>query len=110
MLLPIIYAADTWNDLQDTDVATIGSLAGLFKNVLVALGGFAGVVLFVMVVASGFTFLFSGGDAKQLEKAKGTFTAALTGLVLIAVSYLILLLIGQFTGVDVTKFDLNIQK
>jgi len=112
--LPIIYAAaDKWTGLKGVegevqDVATIASLASLFKNAVTGITAFAGVVLFVVIVISGFTFLFSGGDAKQLEKAKNAFTYAIIGLVVIVCAYLILQLIGLFTGADVTKFNLNI--
>ncbi|KKS89401.1 MAG: hypothetical protein UV63_C0019G0029 [Microgenomates group bacterium GW2011_GWC1_43_11] len=81
-----------------------------FKNAVTGITAFAGVVLFVVIVMAGFTFLFSGGDAKQLEKAKNTFTYAILGLIVIVCAYLILQLIGLFTGANVTEFNLNIGK
>ena len=60
-----------------------------------------------MLVVGGYVFLFSGGDQKKLEKARGTITAAITGVVIIVVAYLILLTIQRFTGVtSVTQFTI----
>ncbi len=69
----------------------------------------SGVVLFVMLLVGGLSFLLSGGDAKKLEKAKGTLTGAFAGLLVLVSSYLILLLIEKLTGVNVTKFGIEIQ-
>jgi len=112
-IFPHIYAAEKWNSTlggPENDVATIGSLLPLFKNAATGITAFAGVVLFITIVISGFTFLFSGGDAKKLEKAKNSFTYAIMGLIVIVCAYLILQLIKLFTGADVTQFNLNIGK
>jgi hypothetical protein len=69
---------------------------------------FSGVILFIMLIIGGMSFLFSGGDQKKLEKAKGTITNAFVGLVVLIGSYLVLLLIKQFTGIDVTTFGIQI--
>lgn len=100
--------ADAWTNLEDTDVATIGSLSSLFANVIRAVTAISGVVLFVMLVVGGFTFLFSGGDQKKLEKAKGTITNAIIGLVVLVGSFLMLLVIQAVTGVeDLTIFKIQ---
>jgi hypothetical protein len=98
-----IHAVDWGNTLKgpNSDVATIQSLVPLLSNIIAAISGFVGVVLFVMLVMGGFNFLLSGGDPKQLEKAKGTITSALIGLVVIICSYLILRTIETFTGLSI---------
>lgn len=88
------------------DVATIGCLEPLFSHVVQALTALVGVALFVMLIVGGYGFLFSGGDQKKLEKARGTLTAAVAGVVVIVVAYLILKTIWLFTGVDVTQFTI----
>jgi hypothetical protein len=104
LLLPAVYAA-TLDNLQNGDVATIQSLQTLFTNVISVIVALAAVALFIMFVLSGFSFLFSGGDPKKLEQARGTLTNAIIGLVVIVAAYLILRLIGVFSGyTDVTKF------
>jgi len=104
------YANPTPSPGETADVATIGSLVTVFSNVIQAVTALAGIVLFVMLVIGGYTFLFSGGDQKKLEKAKGTLTSAIIGLVILVCSYLILMLIQKATGVttDLTKFNLLI--
>ncbi len=88
-----------------TDVVTIHSLETLFSNVVQAAAALAGIALFIMLLVGGFKFLFSGGDQKQLEGARGTVTNAIIGLAVIAVAYLILRTIEVFTGVQVTNFS-----
>jgi hypothetical protein len=88
--------------------ATISDLGTVFSNVVSYALGFAGIVLFVLLIVGGFKFITSGGDPKAVESARKTITSAITGLVIILVSYLILVLISNITGVDVTKFNLTI--
>ena len=91
----------------DKDVATIGSLETLFSNAVNVVIALAGVALFLMLIVSGFSYLFSGGDQKKLEQAKGTVTNAIIGLVVIVSAYLIIKIIGAFTGVpDLTIFEI----
>jgi len=108
VLLPHIYAAESWGSTTKDGVATIGSLIPLFKNAVNGITAFTGVVIFIVIVIAGFTFLFSGGDAKQLEKAKHSFTYAIIGLIVIVCAYLILQLIKMFTGASVTEFKINL--
>ena len=106
----IVHAATLGNlGGPDTDVATIGSLEGLFTNIVNTVIALAAVALFLMFIASGFTFLFSAGDPKKLEQARGTLTNAIIGLVVIVCAYLILRIIGTFTGTTdiITKFQIT---
>jgi len=110
----LLAEASNWSNLEEVGsagdgVATIGSLASVFSNILQAVVALSGVVLFVMLIVGGFNFLFSGGDQKKLEKAKGTVTSAIVGLVVFIGAYLILFFIKTFTGVDVTMFKLQLE-
>lgn len=94
----------------DKDVATIQSAETLFSNLVTAIVSIAGIALFVMLLVGGFKFLFSAGDQKQLEEARGTITNAIMGLIVIVAAYLILRTVATFTGVtNLTNFNLNIQ-
>lgn len=86
------------------DPPTLQNLEDVFSNVVKIVLGIAGVTFFILLLSSGFKFITSGGDPKALEGAKKTLTYAIGGLILIIVSYLILLLIKEITGVDVTVF------
>ncbi len=87
-------------------VATFKCFEPLFTNVVQALTALVGIALFIMIVVGGYGFLFSGGDQKKLEKSRGTLTAAIAGVVIIVVAYLILRTIQLFTGVNVTQFTI----
>ncbi len=82
----------------------LSALEGIFSNVVTSLLALGGVVLFLMLLSGGFKYLTSGGDPKSVEGAQKTLTYAIGGLVLLAGSYLILLIIQTITGADVTNF------
>jgi len=86
--------------------ATFECFEPLFTNVVRALTALLGIALFIMFVIGGYGFLFSGGDQKKLEKARGTLTGAIAGVVIIVIAYLILRTIQLFTGVNVTQFTI----
>ncbi len=103
----LVYAATNWSSTPNCIVqgaATFKCLEPLFANLVQALTALVGVAIFIMFVVGGFSFIFSGGDQKKLEKARGTLTNAIIGVVVIVCAYLILLTIKALTGVDVTKF------
>ncbi len=84
--------------------APLSALEDVFGSVVTSLLALGGIVLFLMLLSGGFKYLTSGGDPKAVEGAKNTLTYAIGGLVLLAFSYLILVIIGTFTGADVTNF------
>ena len=64
----------------------------------------AGIALFIMLLVGGFRYLSSGGDPKALESAKHTIFYAIAGMIVIAASYIFLLIVGAITGADVFNF------
>ncbi len=90
-------------------VATIQCLVPLFESLVKAVVSLGGVALFLMLLVGGFNFLFSGGDPKKLEQARGTVTQAIVGIIIMSLAYLILLTIQTFTGVTVTEFSVPIK-
>jgi hypothetical protein len=87
------------------DVATIADLGSVIERVVGYALGLAGIVLFILLIIGGFNFITSGGDPKAAEGAKKTITSAIIGLIVILISYLILVIIKNITGVDVTQFN-----
>ncbi len=85
--------------------AQLSCLAPLIENVIRAVVSLGAVALFVMLLVGGFNFLFSGGDQKKLEAARGTVTQAIVGIVVMTVAFLIIKTISVFTGVDVTQLQ-----
>jgi len=89
-------------------VARISDLTVLFDKVVSAALGFAGIVLFVLLVTGGFQYITSGGDPKAVDSAQKTITYAVLGLILVLASYLILVVISKVTGAtNILQFNLN---
>ena len=87
-------------------VVEIQALETLFSNILAVATALAGLAVFIMLIAGGLSWLTSGGDPKKVESARNTITYAIAGLVLLILAWLILRFIKEFTGVDVTIFQL----
>lgn len=87
------------------DVATIGCLESMFTSAVKGMMSISVVALFIAIIVGGYKFIFSGGDAKKLEGAKGTISGAILGMVVIVLAYMIIKLIGTISGApDVTQF------
>lgn len=84
------------------DIATIQGFECLFFNILQVIVYFAGLAFLVMFIVGGFKYLIGGGEAKAVAAASSTLTMAIIGLVGIIASWLILKLIQDFTGINVT--------
>lgn len=102
-------AAIQWGScLYKNEVPTLKCLEPLFQNVLQAIVAFVGVGLFIMLIMGGFFFLFSAGDPKKMERARGTLSTAAIGVVLIISTYLIFRIIESFTGLKLTEFKVDV--
>lgn len=86
-------------------VATIQCLVPLIANTIKAVTALGALALFMMLLVGGFNFLFSGGDQKKLELARGTVTQAIVGIVIMALAYVIIRTIQVFTGVDLSTLQ-----
>lgn len=93
-------------DITGAEPAGIECLEAVFANVIGAMVSLVGIALFAMLVYGGFTYLTAGADMKKAEKARSTMMWAIIGIVVMISSYIILLLIEQFTGVPVTRFEI----
>jgi len=86
------------------DVATIQGIECLFYNILQVIVYLAGLAFIFMFLTGGFQFLTSAGDPKKAAAAGSTLTMSILGLLGIILSYFILRLIQNFTGVNVLEF------
>lgn len=105
MFTPIIHAAEDIGVKGGEPVAlfNLDILVGNIVSALIPLGGLA---LFVIVITAGFKFLTSEGDPKRVGEARGTLTLAITGLILLALAYLILVVISSLTGATLSGFTI----
>lgn len=86
--------------------AELGAIVTVIKNIIKLLVPIAAVAFFIMFLVGGVQFLLSGGDPKAAGAARNTLTYAVIGIILVVISWLILLVIKNVTGVDVTTVSL----
>lgn len=86
------------------DPAQLSDISLYFGNILEAMIPLIGIISFIMILVGGFKILTSGGDSKGMAGGKQTITLAVAGIALSIISWLILVLIKNVTGVDVTQF------
>ncbi len=86
--------------------ACIKDIVDVIKNIIRLLVPIAAVAFLIMLIFGGFQFLTSGGDPKAAAAARNTLTYAVIGIILVVISWLILLLIQNITGVDVTNVQI----
>lgn len=88
--------------------AGLQQIEDLFKNLISVIVGIGFIALLVMLVWAGFKYLTSGGDQKNIQAAHQVVTWAFLGIFLMALAWLILQLIKNFTGIDVTIFNTKV--
>lgn len=89
-------------------VATLDCVPVIFGNIIFWLLVFAGITAVVFIIFGGIKFITSGGDPKAAEGARKTLTWAIIGLIVILLSFAIVRLIAQTTGVGcITEFGFN---
>jgi len=71
-------------------VPTLKCFEVVFQNILNMASGLIVVVLFVMFVMGGFSYLTSLGNPEKLKKAQGTLRYAVIGFIVFLASFLIL--------------------
>lgn len=104
---PALAQTKDWSGrclIPGTDVPTIQGLECLFYNVLQVIVYLAGLAFLFMFISGGFQYLTSANDSKKVAAASSTLTMAIVGLVGVVGSILIIRLIQNFTGVNVTNF------
>lgn len=85
--------------------ACIRDIVPIIENIIGILAPAAAVALLIMLIWGGFQFITSGGDPKAAAAARSTLTYAIIGVILVLVSWLILLLVENITGVTITIVD-----
>jgi hypothetical protein len=102
-MIPVVYA----QGLGQGTPAPLTAIEDIFGSILGAAIPFAGIVLFIVLVIGGFQFITSGGDPKKAAAARNTLTYAIIGIVLLALAYLVIVIIAEFTGAEGIKtFDI----
>ncbi len=66
------------------------------------------IAAFLYLILGGLQWITSGGDKSGMEAARNKITAAIVGLIIVAASWAIMMLIGQFVGVNFLNNELKI--
>lgn len=87
--------------------ANLGSLISTALSFVMAL---AALIVFLYLIWGGIEWITSGGDKSKTESARNKITAAVLGLIVLAASYAILLVMLQVLGLgSITDTFSNIQ-
>mgnify|MGYP001179581724 CR=1 FL=1 len=86
--------------LENGDVATLACIPIVITNIITAALVFAGLIALGIIIYSGFRYITSRGDQAVVDQAKKSITFAIIGLVVIFLSFFIIGLISQITGVN----------
>lgn len=87
--------------------ASIGDLEIIIRNIIKLLTPAAAIAFLIMVIIGAFRYITSGGDQKAAAGARSTLTYAMIGVILVASAVLILRVISELTGSDVTRVDIK---
>lgn len=100
--IPIPTSNFASNECGDANTpANLGCLVtAIFPGIIRAAVVFSGSIILFLLIFSGFRFLTSGGDAKQVEGARKTLQYAFIGLAIILFSFLLLNVVATITGID----------
>lgn len=103
-LLAAVRSPDPGRDEIVDDVLTLKGFEYIFNNIASVVLPFAGIILFIALISAGIKFITAGGEPAKIQSARNTLTFAIAGIVLIALSFLILKVIETLTGANVTEF------
>lgn len=85
------------------NLTTFGMVVSVIvKNAFVL----AGIISFILLIFGGFTVIVSAGDAKKAQQGKAAVTGAVTGLLLVLGSFLIVQIIHVITGINILNSSL----
>ncbi len=78
-------------------------LGGVTRNAITLVFTIASISAVIMFLWGSVNWILSGGDKEKIAAARKKITAALVGLVILALSFLILSLVGVFIGINPLK-------
>lgn len=87
----------TGGDCGETDT---GGLEAAIRNIINIFSVLVGIVAVIMIMASGFKYVTSGGDSGKVKSAKDTLIYAIVGIVIVAFSQLIVQFVLKNTEVS----------
>jgi len=106
-LVPQAYAA--WDsDCVSQGVATIKGIECVFEKLISPVPALLALVAVGIIIYSGIRLMLSGSDPKAVDAAWKSFTWAVIGLILLSAAWIIISLIGKFTGAPLSTFTVGV--
>lgn len=75
-----------------------GAISQFLSNGIILFYSIAGIVLLFMILWGAFQWMTSGGDKEQLASAQKRIMNAIIGIILFALAFAIIQVLGKFTG------------
>ncbi|NMB56595.1 hypothetical protein GYA19_01490 [Candidatus Beckwithbacteria bacterium] len=88
------------SELSDSISTKYGNLGNVISIVFKYFLAIAGVVLFLLILFSGFNLLTSAGNQEKIEKGQKTLTSAIIGFIIIFVSFWLMQIIQYIGGLN----------
>lgn len=85
-------------DFTGTDTTGAAGLSQFFSNFITLIYSLAAVVLILMILWGAFDWMISEGDKEKVAAAQRKLINAFIGIVLFAVAFAIIQVLGTFTG------------
>ena len=82
----------------DKDPSGAGGLSNLLSNIIVVFYTFAAITLVFMIIWGAFDWITSGGEKEKIDAARNKIVNAIIGIIIFAVAFAILQVLGIFTG------------
>jgi hypothetical protein len=82
------------------------ALGKLVSNLVGALFIAGFLLALVFLLMGGITWITSGGDKTKLEKARDEITNSIMGIVVVAATWAISILVANFFGLDLTRLPI----
>lgn len=80
-----------------------GDLGNLISNTITLFFTIGGIGFMIMILWGAVNWILSGGDKEKIAGARKRITTAIIGLVLLSLTFVITIVVGQITGVDALK-------
>ncbi len=93
-----IQAPPVFRRFIETDATGGSAISMILSNLIALIYSIATVVLIFMILWGAFDWLTSEGDKEKLENAKKKLINAFVGIILFAIAFAVIQVLGQFTG------------
>ncbi len=94
----------------DDLAGSTGALEAVISNVLVVFTIIAGLAFSIYFLLGGLTWITAGGDKGKIDKAKAMMTNGAIGIIVVAVSYAVVWIVGRALGLDILEPGKAIQE